>query len=250
MKTITRLLLGLCAVFVICTSCTNKGEEPPTRVENDTEAFSQYWELSEKPMISALDIALRKVTPPEGNDYIVCLTDNDVRFLCSLDAKDLIKIKTDIMRNWGFSCEEECYAIIDECYEKMCEGMDDEELMRFNKFINEYIEMPIGRESLEQFDAFNNCATSYVFSVRYAYAAIGIDNFGRKLFENLDSTTRSAAYCKRIFGIRVAITSVGMICGWMLPGPGWALAAVAATAVFDTAGATADYFNCLKTRTE
>lgn len=250
MKTITRLLLGLCAVFVICTSCTNKGEEPPTRVENDTEAFSQYWELSEKPMISALDIALRKVTPPEGNDYIVCLTDNDVRFLCSLDAKDLIKIKTDIMRNWGFSSEEECYAIIDECYEKMCEGMDDEELMRFNKFINEYIEMPIGRESLEQFDAFNNYATSYVFSVRYAYAAIGIDNFGRKLFENLDSTTRSAAYCKRIFGIRVAITSVGMICGWMLPGPGWALAAVAATAVFDTAGATADYINCLKTRTE
>lgn len=247
MKTFTRLFLSLCGVFIICTSCTNKAEEPSTRVEKDSEVFSQYVDLTEKPMISALDIALRKTTLPEDADCLIGFTDEDVRFLCSLNASELAKVKAEIMHQWDIATDEECDSIIDSYYAKMCEGMNDQELIKFNRFIDEYIEMPIGKESLQQFDAFKNSATSTAVNIKYAYAAFGIDCFGRKLYETLSPATRSAAYCKKIFGIRIAITSVSMICGWLLPGPGWAVAAIATC---DALGASADYFNCLRTRAE
>lgn len=252
MRTVIRLLFSLCAILVICAGCTNNEADPYTREGSaNDELFAQYHELYQRPTVSALEIALGKITPPANESYNVALTDDDVRYLLSLKSDQLIQLKRDIMKLWRIESDEECEAIVDEGYNRMFEGLDDEELIRFRDFLQEYIEMPMGPASLKQFEALNEGTGNSELYKRYLVSAVAIDKFGRNLFMSLDPGTRSEAYCKKYFGMHLAVASISFasscLVGFVIPGPTWI---AVASALCETATAIANYQNCLKTRAE
>lgn len=231
------------ATIIMCTSCTNEYEEINSTDRVRQENYSKYLEYSEKPVTSILDFAMGKSSLSRSEDYILGFTEEDVTYLNSLDEKGLRDLKSQLMNKWGFKSDEDIEAILDQAYDEICESMTDEELVKFNNFITEYIEMPNGINSIENLDILQPDFANSAFNNTCIYAAIGIDNFGRRLYNSLYLSRASADECKKNFAIRIAITSVGTMAGMILPGPGWA---VAAAAVCDAASAAADYANCLK----
>ncbi len=195
-------------------------------------------------MISILDLALGKISPSRSEeDYVLGLTEEDVNFLNSLDTEDLIAFKSQLMNTWGFESDEDIENILSQTYDYICEDMSLEELTKFNCFLTEYITLPSGITSIESLLDLNSEFEDSSFTNACIYAAIGIDNFGRVIFDSLFASRASESECKKNFAIRIAITSVGTMAGMMLPGPGWA---VAVAAICDAASAAADYANCLK----
>lgn len=211
-------------------------------VQNDQDFYAKYVESSGKPIISILDIAQGKVFASRSDDYIIGLTEEDINYLNSIDLDGLLCLKTELMNRWGFGSDEDIENVLDQAYDEICENMSTEEVMRFNKFITEYIEMPSGVNSLRALDIFQSNSISTPFNNACIYAAISIDNFGRLLYGSLYTSRVSASDCDKNYAIRIAITSVGAIAGMIIPGPGWA---VAAAAVCDALSAAADYVNCM-----
>lgn len=242
MKTLKLLMLVLLYVMA-CTSCTNENEVIDSNDKIVQESYEKYLEYSEKPVISILDAALGIAPLSRSEDCILGFTEEDVNYLNSLDEKGLLDLKVQLMNKWGFETDEDIDAVLEQAYDEICENMSTEELKKFDDFINEYIEMPSGIASLENLNVFQPNHTSASFNNTCVYTAIGIDKFGRMLYDSLYHSRVSEEECRKNFAIRITITSVGTIAGMILPGPGWA---VALAAICDAASAAADYANCLK----
>lgn len=236
--------VAVLAVFVMCASCTNEYENSNDTTDNvSQELHSKYIEFSNKPVTSILDLALGKASIPRSNDYILGLTEEDVKYLNSLDVNGLLDLKAQLMNKWDFESDEDIDAILEQAYDEICKNMSTEEQIKFNDFLTKYIEMAGGMASIEDLNILQSNITNSSFNNTCIYAAIGIDNFGRIFYNSLYNSRASADECQKNFAIRIAITSVGTMAGMIIPGPGWA---VAAAAICDAASAAADYANCLK----
>lgn len=241
MKTLKWLMIVPAFFLLLCTSCASE-EEAMDTIQETNLSYSKYSEYSEKPLVSILDLAQGKASISRSGDYILGLTKEDANYFNSLDSDGLLNLKTELMNKWGFESDEDIENVLDQVYDELCENLSAEELVKFNEFITEYIEMPRGINSIEALNVLQSSSDNPYFNDVCIYAAVGIDNFGRVLCDSLYSSRASASDCKKNFAIRIAITSVGTMAGMILPGPGWA---VAAAAVCDAASAAADYANCL-----
>lgn len=237
------VLISFVSALLLCTGCTNEETDNVSVSRNESNLYSKYIEYSQKPMTSILNVALGKETPTRSEDCILGLTEDDIQKINNLDTEELTDLKTQIMEVWNLKTDDDIDTIRDQVYEQILENMEEEEFINFNNFINEYIDMPSGKNSLEYFN--NNTINNQNLEL-YAYAALGIDNFGR-IFYNCAENTRSASECKKNLATRLAITSVVGMTGLLIPGSGWI---VTATVVCDALDAAARYKLCLKTRGE
>lgn len=226
----------------MCFSCsTEKEANLANRVCE--ENYTKYLEYSNKPVCSVLDYINGKNDITRSNESVLGFTDKDVAYISSLDEEGLRDLQAEVLEKSGFKTEEEIELQSEQAYNKICEEMSAEELMKFNSFIDNYIEMPAGVESLKQLGVLQPNSYSDAYNNACIYSAINIDNFGRKLYQSLKRTRVSVRECKEYFATRMVIVSVGAFVGMLLPGPG---IAVVANAVFETAGVTADYLRCMK----
>lgn len=85
----------------------------------------------------------------------------------------------------GGKSDKDIENILDQAYDEICKNMNTEELVKFNKFIVEYIEMPSGITSLETLNVFQSDLTKPSFNDECIYATISIDNFDRILYNSL-----------------------------------------------------------------
>ena len=239
----TKLFFTISLFCLLCNSCSTEFAGSELIDNNPEELYSKYNELSQKQVTSILDVALGNATLSRGEVCILGFTEEDVNYLNSLDANGLVELKKQLMKKWNFNSDDDIENMLDSTYYELCKSMSDEELITFNQFLCDYIEMPQGVSSIDKLNVIQTNTANPNFNNLCLYAAIGIDNFGRGLFDTTQSSRTTADECKKNFGIRIAITSIGTIAGMLIPGPGWA---VAAAAVCDAVGAAADYANCIK----
>lgn len=247
MKKTKLLIFSLLSLMLV--GCAGNGDEPVVKEQKVETLASRYAELSTKPVVSALDIALGKVSPTKAEDCIIGLTDEDAEYIMSLDEGELMKIQSQIMNHWGIDSADKVEAISDSAYESVCERLEPEELDRFNNFVDAYIELPDNISTQEFLNSYDFSSLDSETMELYVNAALMIDNVGRKLYKYaLDSETRmSGSDCRKYFGVRLTIASINMMAGvsigWILPGPGWV---VAASAILEAAYAGLDYYRCVK----
>lgn len=243
-KTFKWLTAGLLFVNITLTSCTDSTCEAITDIQTENKMSQKYLECSDKSIVSVLDIALGKTTITRAEECVMGLSEADAEYLTSLDDEGLMDLKSQIMTQWDIQSEEEIDSLANQAYENLCEYMDAEEFIKFDNFVSEYLEMPKGLSSLESFEAFNSSSMSPEFEDIYINAALCIDNYGRILYNNILDTRATETECKKYFAARIALTSVNMLAGMILGGG----PIVAVITVCDVAGATADYYRCIKNK--
>lgn len=244
MKQKSLYITSIIAIIFVLTACSSPNEEIVTRAEISDFQYQIYTDFSNRPTTSILSIALGGNKGESSYDTLLVFTDSDLDFLKSLNAEEVLMLQDRILKAWGFQSIDDLDAQLDYYYEYICGDMSTSQLKQFNTFLTEYIEMTPGIESLKCFDNFCTGHKDVVYDKTYAIAAVAIDTYARPIYE-LYSKTRSDAYCRKIYATRLAIASIGMVYGYLLPGPGWI---VGATCLCDALGASADYINCRKTR--
>lgn len=194
------------------------------------------------PVKSIIDYADDKLV--SRNDYyILGLADQDVDYMNSLNIDELNEFKSTIMRKCGIRNENEVELILDSIYNEIISRFTDEEILLYNRLIDSYIELPEGIYSIEDLGILHSDVVSKYFGETCIYTAIGIDRFGRKLYDSTHISRATELQCKKYFATRLAIASIAAMAGMIIPGPGWA---VAAAVMIDAAGAAADYYRCVK----
>lgn len=176
------------------------------------------------------------------DDCVLGFTEDDVKFLESLDKEGLIQLKLEIAEAWGFKDDQIIEDILDDAYFEITQSLEAQEMVKLNDFMIQYINMPEGCVSLENLNIFKEGENSKSFDNAVISAATLIDKFGRVFYDSNVNSRGSEGECRKIFAMRITITCIGSMAGMLLPGPGWA---VVAAAVCDAASAAADYANCL-----
>lgn len=244
MKLRKMLLIGLLSVISeLCVSCSEENESAQidsSIVENNVS--NHYHQAMNKPIVSALEVALGKTSLTRAEDAVITLTDEDAEYINSLGIEELSKLKSEIMKIWGLQSDDDIEDLRDSVYLSICDRIGDKEFCKFNDFVNSYLFLPPGETSLINYIGNDNDLDSPEIAQIYALAAVGIDKFGRVIYDSMEST-RSIEDCKKAFAVRIAITSVSTMAGMILPGAGWV---VAACAVCDAADAAAKYALCIK----
>lgn len=230
-------------LVLFITSCSKDYNILEIDNHSASDSYSSYIELTNTPATSALDIALRKTSMSRSTDYLIGLTEDDVVYIGSLNETELQDLKSEIMHQWDFESEEDIEAILDETYDALMNQLTPEQIIQFNEFVEAYIGLPEGQQSLELLESITSSSQDVYFNELCVSTAVGIDSFGRQFVKAASNKKVSAEQCKKYFAIRIALTSVNTIAGFILPGAGWA---VVAAAVCDAASAAADYANCLK----
>lgn len=253
---VSRISLMLFLTMILsCVSCTNETDEFDSSTDIAQEVISQYENLSNKTTVSALSLTIGGVSRFNLDDCAIGLTQEDVEYLSSLSDDELLALKSQIMAKWGLTSDEEISRILDEINDDASSEMSSEELIAFEEFINDYIESPSGSESLKR--NINTRKISSDKSIIYAQAAIGIDRFGRKLYEaqvHKDETAQTLVtvrQCEKYFAARISISSCNLVWGLALgaglPGIGWVgTALVGAAATVEAIDAYLVYRRCMK----
>lgn len=234
---------------LLLVGCAGNGDEPVEKEQEVETVAMKYAELSTKPMVSALDIALGKVSPTKAEDCIIGLTDEDAEYIMSLDEGEMMKVQSQIMNHWGIDSVDKVEAISDSAYESVCERLDSEELDRFNYFVDAYIELPDNITTQEFLNSYDFSSLDSETLELYVNAALMIDNVGRKLYKYaLDSETRmSGSDCRKFFGMNLTVISLNMMAAvsvsWIFPPLGWGALAIT---VGDAIVASANYYRCMR----
>ncbi|MDE6007545.1 MAG: hypothetical protein K2G67_08340 [Muribaculaceae bacterium] len=240
------------SLLALSTSCTDDSKQLQTRTTEESDFAEAFQSDSSKPELSALDFALGGASVEAFQDYSVCFTVRDLDFLGSLDMQELIELKEKIMRVNGIQTEQDLENAIDDAYESFCENMDESDLRELNSFVNQYLEMPAGLSSIEKIIPQYTVGRLSTMSEKYVQLALAIDRIGRPLYNQLTNSTRSAAECRRIFGIRIALSCISIAYGGMfsLTGVGAVGLISAINGICDAIDAGLQYKLCLRTRQE
>lgn len=217
-------LVSIIFICLLNVSCEQENEKEYRNSQIDKEMYASFVNYYQKPVISIFEVAANNVPITRNAEGILGITVDDAFYVNSLSLEELIALKAQLMDEGGFTSDEEYEKIIDSAYNEVCKDMSDEDLVKFYKFANDYIEMPEGIISLAQLQIFQNDHHSKNLNDIYVQAAVNIDQIGRKLYDT-PVITRSSNFCNKIFAQHLAIASVSMIAGVILPGPGWMVAA-------------------------
>lgn len=153
MKKTKFLISSLLSLMLV--GCAGNGDEPVDKDQKAETVAMKYAELSTKPMVSALDIALGKVSPTKAEDCIIGLTDEDAEYIMSLDEVGLQSLQTQVMEVTGIDSIDGLEEAIDNSYNSVCESLGNEEVVEFLSFVDCYFDMPQGITSALTFSEAN-----------------------------------------------------------------------------------------------
>lgn len=235
------------STIILCTSCATEYDETNSIDKIRHDSYDKYMEYKQKPIQSVLEVALNGTHFSRSDEYTLGLTEEDANYLLSLDVEELLDLKSQLMEKWGLESDENIEDILEQSYDRFCQDLSDEELIDFNNFVDAYIFMPEGYETIEQFVLLQSNSHSDAYINACICAAVSIDNFGRILYRTLKESRASVEDCKKLFAAHLTETSIngmaGMLVGAVIPGFGWL---VTATVICDAITAGVNYYNCVK----
>lgn len=210
---------------------------------------------SSKPVVSIFDLKKSCYSRSCAVDCNAGITQEDIFYLNSLNQEELLSLQCELVQDWGM-LPEEVTAYIEGLYDEAMDNLSTEEQIRLNDFVDQYIEMPKGMESLEILDAFQVDTSMVMVNDIYLTNALVIDNFARPLYKNLTSdedflvsrARPTTAECKAAYKNRMKISIIG--CSWggyLSTGPvGVGLAVFGFLS--ESITAKNDYWNCMRSR--
>lgn len=209
---------------------------------------------SEASVISLVDIANNQQDISRSNDGVMGLTNEDAAYLCSLSLEELEKLKSQWISQYEYETNVDYETAIDDAYESITKNLSEQEIIKFNSFLESYIEEANGKSLDEKFDALKPYLLDSEHDDLYINTAVCIDKSGLKCYENINATENisesravTMSQCNKYFAARLALNSINtaasIITGWFVPGPGWAAATVS---VCDLVEALIQYRRCQK----